>query len=95
VVELRDEHKTYRRAPDADGEFSFDGLHPGRWRLRIVPETVPAWYHLDPQEMDLELKQGESQVQEFRLMPSRRRIKLIEDGQAAIRPVTPSRADSE
>jgi hypothetical protein len=59
---------------------------PGTWRITIRGDA-PAFHRFDPDRIELTLAPGETKAIAFRLVPRRREVQLIGDGQE-LRPTT-------
>jgi hypothetical protein len=62
------------------GEFSFTGLRPGRWTVRIYPEDLPHYYFVETEERPADLAAGDQSRMVFRILPRQRRINIMDEG---------------
>ncbi len=81
VVELADGTEVLRTATNAKGEFVFEGLRPGNWRLKVSETSLPAYHYVEQPEMDLELSPAHETTVSIRAVPRRRRIRIIGAGE--------------
>lgn len=88
---------TLYRSTDDNGKAAFTDLPPGQWVLTISGDT-PAFTRFDPDRVELLLEPGETKSVAFRLLPRRREIQMIGDGEelrpAAADPKAPAQAGS-
>ncbi len=77
---LTGERDTLFRTTRDDGTTSFTDVPPGRWVVSIRGDA-PAFHRFDPDRVELTLAPGESKALSFRLLPRRREVQLIGDGQ--------------
>jgi hypothetical protein len=83
---LAGERDTLYRSTTENGKASFTDIPPGAWTLTIRGDT-PAFTRFDPDRLELALEPGASQAVTFRLVPRRREVQMIGDGQE-LRPTT-------
>ena len=69
----------YRTTRD-DGRSAFTDVPPGTWTISIRGDA-PAFHRFDPDRVELQLAPGETHRMEFRLVPRRREVQIIGDGQ--------------
>lgn len=77
---LAGERDTLYRSTGENGKAVFTDVPPGAWTLTIRGDT-PAFTRFDPDRLDLVLEPGASQGVTFRLVPRRREVQMIGDGQ--------------
>lgn len=77
---LASERDTLYRTTSEGGKVSFTDVPPGTWRIMIRGDA-PAFYRFDPDRLELTLAPGEAKELTFRLVPRRREVQLIGDGQ--------------
>lgn len=80
LVELANGQEVLRRVTDHKGEFLFEGLRPGSWRLKVYDHNLPAYHHLETPEQDLTLEPGQSAEITVRVLPKARQIRFIDEG---------------
>ncbi|MEX2152014.1 MAG: NEW3 domain-containing protein [Gemmatimonadaceae bacterium] len=83
---LAGERDTLYRTTGEDGKVSFTDVPPGTWVITIRGDA-PAFHRFDPDRIELQLAPEESRALAFRLIPRRREVQLIGDGQE-LRPTT-------
>jgi hypothetical protein len=74
------ERDTLYRTTNDDGNVSFTDIPPGEWRI-VIRGDAPAFHRFDPDRMDLTLAPGEARSVSFRLIPRKRDVQVIGDGQ--------------
>ena len=77
---LAGERDTLYRSSDEDGRAVFTDIPPGKWSL-LIRGDMPAFTRFDPDRVELSLDPGEQEKVAFRLVPRRREIQVIGDGQ--------------
>jgi hypothetical protein len=77
---LAGETDTLYRTTSASGKASFTDVPPGRWMVTVRGDA-PAFHRFEPDRMELELAPGETQALAFRLVPRKREVQLIGEGQ--------------
>ncbi|MHB1190307.1 MAG: hypothetical protein ACYC08_05635, partial [Armatimonadota bacterium] len=80
LVEISNGSEIYRRLTDKTGEFSLEGIRPGRWCVRAYDYNLPAYYYLETPETEMELKPGQAENVLFRTLPRLRPIKTVDQG---------------
>lgn len=79
VVEAMRDGVTHRVSPDAAGRYAFLGLVPGEWEVRAVGR-LPEWHVIEPEVTRVLLRSHERVVEDFRVVPVRRDIRMIKPG---------------
>jgi hypothetical protein len=87
---LAGERDTLYRSTGENGKVTFTDVPPGQWTLTVRGDT-PAFTRFEPDRLELALAPGESRSLAFRLVPRRREVQLIGDGQE----LRPESADSK
>jgi hypothetical protein len=77
---LAGERDTLYRTSNEDGRAVFTDIPPGRWSL-FIRGDMPAFTRFEPDRLELSLEPGEQEKVGFRLVPRRREIQVIGDGQ--------------
>jgi hypothetical protein len=77
---LSGERDTLYRTTSEKGTALFTDVPPGHWVIAIRGDA-PAFHRFEPDRVELTLKPGETVRQEFRLVPRRREVQMIGDGQ--------------
>jgi len=78
LIELANDDEVQRRVTGHKGEFLFEDLRPGHWRLKVYDHNLPAYHYLDRSEVELELRSAASEEVCFHVLPRMRRIKMID-----------------
>ena len=86
---LAGERDTLYRTTSDNGKVSFTDVPPGKWIVTIRGDA-PAFHRFDPDRLELTLAPGEIKELAFRLVPRKREVQLIGDGQE-LRPTTDSK----
>ena len=84
VIRLESDDETLRRLTDRQGEFSFDDLRPGKWKLVVDASNLPAYNQVEFNEMQFDLKPGDSEKQLIRILPRRRKIQFLDNNESII-----------
>jgi hypothetical protein len=71
---------TLYRTTAENGMATFTDVPPGHWVIAIRGDA-PAFHRFEPDRAELTLKPGEVQRHDFRLVPRRREVQMIGDGQ--------------
>ncbi len=94
VVELTNGVELQRRLSDARGNFQFTDVRPGEWKVRIVEGNLPEYHFFERDAHDLVMKPGERMEVEFRILPRRRRIQILQEGRV-LQEVKPGRSGAQ
>lgn len=98
LLELTSGSRLHRRRTASDGRFEFQGLPPGQWQLRILPESIPPGYRISADTTTFILRPGDRQEIQLRARLVQRQIRMLEEGKilidttaspSAIAPVAP------
>ena len=82
LVELTNDHsEVLRTLTDTKGDFSFDDLAPGQWRLKVYKHNLPTFHELENGQMEFDLEPGTKSTVPIRVVPRLRPVKIIEQGQ--------------
>jgi hypothetical protein len=84
VIRLERDDETLRRLTDRQGEFSFDDLRPGKWKLVVDDSNLPAYNQVEFNEIQFDLKPGDSEKQLIRILPRRRKIQFLDKNESII-----------
>lgn len=71
---------TLYRTTAENGTATFTDVPPGHWVIAIRGDA-PAFHRFEPDRAELTLEPGEIQRHDFRLVPRRREVQMIGDGQ--------------
>ncbi|HDQ45693.1 MAG TPA: hypothetical protein ENN17_09400 [bacterium] len=80
VVEMTREDEMIRRLTDANGDFAFEELRPGRWTVRFYRQNLPAYHQFEQDLFEIEIAAGESKQLNACVIPQRRRIRFMQEG---------------
>ncbi|HQI82138.1 MAG TPA: hypothetical protein PLR71_11345 [Deltaproteobacteria bacterium] len=80
---------TVRTLTDTRGRFRFTELRPGAWTLTVDPGNLPAYHAPESAEMHLNLSPGEVKDLTVRVLPQKRRIRIMEEGGTVVQPRAP------
>ena len=80
VLELSNGQQTLRRLTGAGGTVTFAQLRPGKWSLRVYDSVLPAQHAVERPERAFELRAADRVEEEVRILPRKRRLKLIDQG---------------
>ena len=80
-VQSEDQKQVFQESTNNKGEFSFDRLKPGKWRVIFVNLDVPMHHVLDHKEFTVELSPGEKQMLSAKILPVVRRMHFIDSGE--------------
>jgi hypothetical protein len=81
LLELSNDTETLRRLTDADGHFRFEEVRPGRWTLHVVPRNIPEYHVAEHTKFELELTPGEGNNLSIRVLPKKRPIQMLNEGE--------------
>lgn len=76
TIALAGASDTVYRTTDADGQFSFDAIPSGPWTI-FVDSDVASGFLVERPQAALTLRPGEDATIDFRVVPKRKRVKLI------------------
>jgi hypothetical protein len=79
-------HDTIFRATDSHGKYSFADVPGGEWTVAVMTEAPPQ-FHYERETIPLTVRAGESAVADFQLLPRKREIRLLQNGEAPLVPV--------
>ncbi|PID94278.1 MAG: hypothetical protein CSA95_03685 [Bacteroidetes bacterium] len=74
LVELYNGEVSHKRISDQKGNFEFQQVLPGRWKLKIHFKGLSRKYEIKKREFDLELKPGEHKIMEVPIAPKKIKI---------------------
>jgi diguanylate cyclase (GGDEF)-like protein len=78
LVEINNEKEVLQQLTDENGKFSFEGMRPGKWNLKIYENDWSADHYLEKNEFQIELKPGEENEIMLRALPRLRQIQILE-----------------
>lgn len=80
LVELIRDDEIQRRISDPFGGFVFEDIRPGTWTCRIVEANLPRYHRVEKNQIEITLEPGESKHLNVRVLPMKRRIRVLESG---------------
>ena len=80
MLELASGNETLRTMTYSNGDFSFEDLRPGNWKLTVYDYNLPAYHYLEKSELNVALSPGEEKRTTLRVLPTLRQIKILEQG---------------
>lgn len=76
TVEVSRGEQVYRVATDSEGGYTFLGLRPGTWTVRVVGD-LPEWHVFEPETVEIAFGPQEARTADFRVVPVVRGIRMI------------------
>ena len=76
MIEAKKDGEVFRIFTTEDGKFSFEGLRPGQWTIKVYHNGIPNEYELVTDLFNLSLVPGKSEHVEVKIKEKRRRIKF-------------------
>jgi hypothetical protein len=70
----------YYGQTDKRGRFFFEGLKPGDWEIRAYAKKMPELHVFEQDMFSLTLGEGESRELIFKVIPKKRRVRIIQTG---------------
>ena len=84
LLEFKSKLETWRVLTDRKGRFRFDDIRPGQWTLTAHSDNLPEYHYLEKDIFDIELVPGEKKELLIKVLPRKRTIQIIEQGQILI-----------
>lgn len=84
LLELKSKEETWRVLSDRKGRFRFDDVRPGQWMLTVRADNMPQYHYLEKDSFEIELAPGERKEMLIRVLPKKRTIRIIEQGETLI-----------
>jgi len=84
IVELRNSSEVRRAVTDNQGRFEFEEVRPGKWTLKIYTDNLPEYHYLEKDTFELELKPGQRVEISAKVLPRKRRIRIIGEPQTLL-----------
>ena len=81
IIELRNSSEVRRTTTDNQGRFEFEEVRPGKWTLKIHTDNLPEYHYLEKDTFKLELKPGQRMKISTKVLPKKRRIRIIAEPQ--------------
>jgi hypothetical protein len=89
LVELAGRDETLRRFSDNRGRFQFADLRPGDWTLHVSGEGLPEYHYLERDSIRLTILAAEKKESTIRVLPKRRKIQILQEGNIRREPQPP------
>ncbi len=80
ILELSNPQELNRRVSDSKGRFSFTGIRPGKWTLRILEGNLPQNTYFEKDSYNIDAAPGASMEFTFKALPRKRRIQILQQG---------------
>jgi hypothetical protein len=80
ILELSNLEESSRRVSDNRGRFSFTGIRPGKWTLRILEGNLPQNTYFERDSYVIDATPGASMEFTFKAIPRKRRIQILQQG---------------
>jgi hypothetical protein len=78
VIEISNQTQTILTTTQGDGKFSYMGLTPGSWQVRVIQTTWKSDFIMETDHYTIELEGGKSSEVTFELSPKIKQIKYKE-----------------
>jgi hypothetical protein len=95
VLELSNAIEAQRRITDNRGRFSFAGIRPGQWTLRVIDGNLPANYYFEKESLDVDLPPGGEEDVTLKVLPRKRRIQIVGGGKVLVETPAAARQPAE
>jgi|GEM_PF-499895 len=77
TIELKNGSEIKRTCTDNHGGFVFEELRPAKWILNISSDNLPKYHYLEQDTLELELRPGQKEEISAKVLPQKRRIRII------------------
>jgi hypothetical protein len=77
LVEVSRDDEVFRQMTDAEGKFSFAGLRPGNWVVKVYKDNLPLYHFLEKERFVIEVQGSEEKVVAVRVVPRIRKIQMV------------------
>ncbi len=84
LVELTNGSETQRCITDRNGRFRFEDLCPNKWILKVFDDNLPSHHYLKEDTFEFELKPGDKKDMLIEVLPKKRTIRIIEQGEIVL-----------
>ncbi|WP_304511440.1 MSCRAMM family protein [Desulfobacula sp.] len=84
LLEFKSKLEIWRVLTDRKGRFRFDDVRPGQWTLTVRADNLPEYHYLEKDIFEIELAPGEKKEMLIRVLPRKRTIQIIEQGEILI-----------
>jgi hypothetical protein len=81
LIIITDGRQTHRRVTNEKGYFIFEDLPPGKWSLEVSSANLPRYHYVENEEYELELTPGATETISVRILPEKREIEIIDEGE--------------
>jgi hypothetical protein len=78
LVEINDGEEFLQQRTDTKGNFSFEGIRPGTWKLLVNEEDLPSDFRLEQKEFEIQVKPSEEKEVFIKAIPRLRRVQILE-----------------
>jgi hypothetical protein len=85
LVEVTQNGEALHRVTDSKGNFIFDELRPGAWRVKFYDYNMPEYHRFERNTFELNLRPGGSEMLDVRVVPQKRRIKMLQSGEVDVK----------
>ena len=84
LLEFKSKQEIWRVLTDRKGRFRFDDIRPGQWILTVRADNLPEYHYLEQDIFEIDLAPGEKKEMLIRVLPRKRTIRIIEQGEILI-----------
>lgn len=84
ILEIKNISEKRRTITDRQGQFNFQELRPGEWTLKIYSYNLPEYHYLEKDSFEMELKAGQRREMLIKVLPKKRRIRIIAEPQTLL-----------
>ena len=84
ILEINNISEKRRTITDRQGRFNFQELRPGEWTLKIYSYNLPEYHYLEKDSFEMELKAGQRREMLIKVLPKKRRIRIIAEPQTLV-----------
>lgn len=88
---LAGERDTLYRTTRDDGSAAFTDVPPGMWTISVRGDA-PAYHRFEPDRLEMTLAPGEARTLQFRLVPRKREVQVIGEGEELKGETAPSKS---
>jgi hypothetical protein len=79
------DEEVFHALTDEEGRFVFDGLRPGKYKLKVYDNNLPELHAFEKDTFEFELKPGSQEKVEIKVFPIIRAIQIIQQGEVTIK----------
>ena len=84
LVEMKMGEEIHRRVTDKKGRFFFGELRPGHWTFKLYEYNLPDYHKFEKEAYEFGLQPGEEKELLVKVIPVRRRIQILREGETII-----------